>query len=233
MDTRRSFYIPTHVVFGSIIIILGVLFTLDNIGALSSHDYLRFWPVLIILYALTLIAQPRATHSRPGGFIWLLVGVALLIDRLGIWEVRLWDYWPLLLVLIGFFIIRRSGTRPDRAGTDSSQSADSTVDGFALLSSVRRTCNSKEFKGGNLTSIWGGIELDLRTASISSGPAIVDVFALWGGIDIIVPRDWTVIVKGTPILGGFEDKTEQQPGELPKHLVVSGIVIMGGADIKN
>jgi len=59
------------------------------------------------------------------------------------------------------------------------------------------------------------------------------VFAIWGGIDIKVPQDWTVVVEGTPFLGGFEDRTVQHPGNPSKRLVIRGIVIMGGADIKN
>lgn len=233
METKRLFRPQPQLILGIIIIIVGILFTLDNIGVLYARDYLRFWPVFIIVYALVQIVQPRTTHNRLGGFIWLIIGVALLIDRLGFLDIRLWDFWPLLLVMLGFLFIRRSWVPSPHAGTKLPESADDTVSGFAFMSGVRRTITSQDFKGGSLTSIWGGCELDLRQASISSGTAMIDVFALWGGVDIKVPQNWTIVVEGTPFLGGFEDNTLQQHGNSSKRLVVRGIVIMGGADIKN
>jgi predicted membrane protein len=101
------------------------------------------------------------------------------------------------------------------------------------MSGVRRTLTSQDFKGGQLTAIMGGCEVDLRHASISGGTAVLDLFAFWGGIDIKVPQDWRVVVEGTPFLGGFEDKTLQQPGDASKRLVIRGTVIMGGAEITN
>jgi hypothetical protein len=56
---------------------------------------------------------------------------------------------------------------------------------------------------------------------------------MWGGIEIYVPRDWHVTVSGFPLLGGFEDKTYQQPGEASGHLVVKGMAVMGGVEVKN
>jgi predicted membrane protein len=51
----------------------------------------------------------------------------------------------------------------------------------------------------------GGIELDLRQAGTENGTAVIDVFVLWGGIEITVPPDWAVSNEITPIMGGAED----------------------------
>ena len=50
----------------------------------------------------------------------------------------------------------------------------------------------------------GGCEIDLRHASID-GEAVIDIFALWGGVELRVPPDWTVVSRVTPILGGVDD----------------------------
>lgn len=237
METKGVFRATPQLILGIMFIIVGMLYALDNMGLLYARDYLRFWPVFVIVYGLARIVQPRGTLGRFGGVIWLLVGIALLIDRLGVFDIRFWDLWPLLLVLIGFQVIRRSWaprTAPSaRPGTDSPTSADNVVSGFALMSGVRRTITSQDFRGGDLTAIMGGCEVDLRQASISGGTAVLDLFVFWGGIDIKVPQDWTVVVEGTPILGGFEDKTVQDSGSSSKRLVIKGIVIMGGTEIHN
>lgn len=237
METNRLYRIAPQFVLGMIIIIVGVLFTLDNLRVLYAEEYLRYWPALIIIYGLVRIAQPRGTQGRFGGLVWLLIGIALLIDTLGFLGLRLRDLWPLLLVLFGFLILRRSwGPRtalPADTDSGSTSTSDNFISGFALMSGVRRTVTSKDFRGGNLTAIMGGCEVDLRQASIAGGTAVLDIFAFWGGIDIRVPQDWTVIVEGTPFLGGFEDETRQESVTSSKRLVIKGVAIMGGAEIKN
>ena len=59
------------------------------------------------------------------------------------------------------------------------------------------------------------------------------MFALWGGIEIRVPPDWTVVSKITPILGGVDDKTRPPQGASRHCLVLRGFVVMAGVEIKN
>jgi predicted membrane protein len=237
MESKRSLRVAPQIVLGIIIIMVGVLFMLDHMGVLYASDYLCYWPVLIILYGLARIAQPWGVHGRFGGFVWLLVGIALLIDTLGFMGLRFKDFWPVLLVLFGFLLIRRSWTprtaQFPHTDTDAPASPDDVVLASAFMSGVRRTITSQDFKGGNLTAFMGGCEIDLRQASISSGKAVLDIFAWWGGINIKVPPDWTVVVEATPFMGGIDDKTVRQPVGTPKQLVIRGLAIMGGVDIKN
>jgi hypothetical protein len=65
-----------------------------------------------------------------------------------------------------------------------------------------------------------------------TGEAVINVFAFWGGVTIKVPPDWTVILHGTPIMGGFEEKTATPPDD-SKRLIVRGYAIMGGVEVKN
>jgi len=62
---------------------------------------------------------------------------------------------------------------------------------------------------------------------------VLDVFAMWGGIEILVPADWGVVVQGTPIMGAFEDKTSPPRDGSGAKLIIKGVVIMGGVEIKN
>ena len=78
----------------------------------------------------------------------------------------------------------------------------------------------------------GGCEIDLRNAEIN-GDAAIDVFAMWGGIEIRVPENWTVIGRVTPLMGGFEDHTRAPQAASAHRLIVRGMVIMGGVEIKN
>jgi hypothetical protein len=105
---------------------------------------------------------------------------------------------------------------------------------LAIMGGVSRRSSSQAFQGADLTAVMGGCEIDLRQASIAQGTeATIEVFAFWGGIEIQVPEDWTVVTRVMPLMGGVEDKTRVLPGAYEKRLVVRGIVVMGGAGIKN
>ena len=71
----------------------------------------------------------------------------------------------------------------------------------------------------------------MRSASLE-GEAVIHIFAVMGGITIKCPVDWTVVLEGTPILGGFDEKTAPPPDN-NKRLVVRGYAIMGGVEIRN
>lgn len=218
-----------QLVLGLCIVLVGVLFTLDNMGLAYAEDYLRYWPLGLV--AIGLVKLWQAGKGQGGGFgglVFVAVGLVLLFDSLDMFHIRIDQLWPMLLVLFGGSMVWRGlyGTRA-RAG----DSAD-TVSGIAILGGVKRRNNSATFKGGDLTAIMGGCEIDLRQAAID-GEAGIEVFAMWGGIEIRVPENWTVINRVVPLLGGVEDKTHPPQGTTAHRLVLRGFAVMGGIDVKN
>jgi predicted membrane protein len=245
-----------RLVLGLVVIAIGALFTLDKLGYVNAGEFWEYWPVILIAVGLGRMIQPRGTHGRGFGVVLIVIGLWFLLSNLDVIDYRVWDFWPVLLVLLGISIVWRAITRPSweghsrpvneavsedvRAGSPpaagpAERVSDDTsvVNGFAFLGVVRRKSVSQAFRGGELTAVMGGIELDVRGASIQGGQATLDTFAFWGGIEIKVPQDWTVVVQGTPILGGFSDKTTRLGGDGSKLLVIKGTALMGGVEIKN
>lgn len=241
METNRARGFTPQLVLGLIVVFLGVIFTLNNIGLIDSEDYLQYWPSFLIIYGLVRLYDGRTSSARIWAAGWLIVGTILLLNNLDVTNIHVWDYWPLILVLIGFGMMRGSVTRHQRvrsfSGAIASESVgtddDSVINGIAILGGYRRTNSSQNFRGGELTAIMGGVELDLRDASIKEEDAVLDLFAFWGGAKIRVPEDWTISLQGVPILGGFEDKTRPPRADTGKRLVIKGYAIMGGAEISN
>src|SRR5258708_23623682 len=98
--------------------------------------------------------------------------------------------------------------------------------------------SSRYFKGGYIPAIFGGIELDLTEANIEGNEATLAISAIFGGVEVRVPRNWQVAFRGAPIFGGIEDKTrtarvDDPASPNPKTLVITGAVIFGGLEIKN
>ncbi|MBA3297074.1 MAG: hypothetical protein H0U19_09070 [Acidobacteria bacterium] len=232
MEPRRepAVRLTPHVMFGLTIIFIGVVFTLDNLHIARAEDYLRYWPAGLIVIGLAKLTQVRRGCGNPvGGVIFVAIGSWMLLDALDVIDVSVLDFWPLLLVFVGGMVVWQGlRGRQQRAGSN----VNDTINAVAILSGVNRGSNSIAFRGGELSAFMGGCEVDLRQAAIN-GDAVIDVFAMWGGIEIRVPDNWTVIGKVNPIMGGFEDLTRAPQTATTHRLTVRGMVLMGGVEIKN
>ncbi|HTI39872.1 MAG TPA: DUF5668 domain-containing protein [Vicinamibacterales bacterium] len=229
--TPRSRFTP-QVLLGLTVIVVGVLFTLDNLNIIDASDYLQYWPAVLVAFGvLKLWHAMRDGRGWAGGIIFIAVGAWMLFERIVYIRIEIRDVWPLMFVCLGGYLVWRGVTgarRPRPADGDAHMSA------IAIMSGINRGSNSPVFDGADLTAVMGGCEIDLRQASIAAGTTpVIDVFAFWGGIEVRVPEDWTVVTRVTPLLGGVEDQTRPQQGATSKRVEVRGTAIMGGVVIKN
>ncbi|RMH23403.1 MAG: hypothetical protein D6696_00575 [Acidobacteria bacterium] len=231
MAEERSIRGTPRIALGLLLIVFGVLLALDRLG---FDDVWSYWPVLLIALGIARLQGAGDARGRRAGAILLVVGGLFLLDdrRLGILGVGTWDLLPVLFLLFGAALVWRgiAGRREPQPEVD----AAAVINGLAICGGASRSSASSNFKGGDLVAIMGGVEVDLTRARIAGGPAVIDVFALWGGVEIRVPRDWSVSLEGIPLLGGFEDHTVQpRSGEEAGQLIVRGLAIMGGVEVKN
>jgi predicted membrane protein len=230
-STESGFRLTPQLLLGLIIIGIGLVFTLDNLGVANFVDYIRYWPLALVAVGLLKLHQARETGGTLAGFLLIAAGAWLLLGSFGIVHVRVRQLWPMILVFFGATLVWQ-GLHARQRASGTAGDANSTISGLAVLGGVARGNNSRDFRGGDLTAVMGGCEIDLRQAAID-GEADLNVFAMWGGIEIRVPEDWTVIGRVTPILGGFEDKTRPPQGASTHRLIVRGFAIMGGVEVKN
>jgi hypothetical protein len=156
------------------------------------------------------------------GFV--LLGVILLAFTSG--QMNFQRFLALLLLLVGGSIAWRAlRPRPPRA------SSRSGIDVMAILGGSKTVNSSPDFQGGQALAVMGGCEVDLRKATISQEDAVLDVFAFWGGVVLQVPEEWEVDNRVNAFLGGIEDKTHGVHSK--QRLILTGTVIMGGAEVKN
>jgi predicted membrane protein len=123
-----------------------------------------------------------------------------------------------------------NGSQPTAAERDN-DGRDSNFSGTAFLSGIQHQNNSSAFRRADLSAFMGGVDLDLREATMEGDEARIEVSALMGGVSVRVPRNWRVVNRVTTLMGGFEDHTRQS--DTNKRLVVEGTVLMGGLEIKN
>jgi hypothetical protein len=223
-----------QVAIGLMVIAVGVIFTLDNLGIIFAEDYLRYWPLtLVVIGAIKLWSARKDGVGWLSGLLFLGIGSYMVINRITYIRFDARQIIPLFLVFLGGYMVWRGFF----GGSRSSRSDGlNRFSGLAILGGVARQSNSPAFEGADLTAILGGCEVDLREASIAPNTdAVIEVFAFWGGIDIKVPDDWLVINRVLPLMGGVDDKTRPPVNSSTpvKRLIIRGIVIMGGVGVKN
>ena len=226
-----GFRFTPQLLLGLMVIAAGVVLMLDNLGIAPLTRFFQYWPAGLVAIGLVKLWQARDGKGGTfSGVLFALAGSWLLLDEFTTLEVDFQDVWPLFLVILGAYIVWQgmSGAHRTRQPLDS----HSTVSAIAILGGVARGNNSRAFRGGELTAVMGGCEIDLRQASIN-GDAVIDIFTMWGGIDIRVPEDWSVESRIVPLLGGVEDKTRAPQGATNHRLTLRGFAIMGGVEIKN
>lgn len=248
-----------HLFSGLVFVTVGAVFLLGNMGILDVDRIIRFWPVILIAAGLFKIVESGEDYAQSGGIFWVVVGGLFLLGNLGILRVAFRDLWPVVLIGIGALMLWRSaltrrtvrefsenptppGPSESRAGSETTvapteprvaTSSNSILSAMAILGSVERRNNCQDFRGGSATAVMGRCEIDLRAAAITAPhEPVLEVFAMWGGIEVRVPPDWTVVSQVDPILGGYDDAT-QPPKQESKRFVIRGSVIMGGIEVTN
>ena len=216
-----------RVITGIIITALGVSALL---GALNIFPFWEtfgsWWPTLVILGGIfVLIGDFRRNYIW--GIVLLIIGGLLLLKTQGLLDFSFFSLIvPIIIIAAGLSVLLHT---KNRSKIDTSSN---NADDIAVIFSGSETKNkSKNYEGGKVTAIFGGAVLDLRDAKLS-GQATLDVFALCGGIELRVPRDWKVVSKIAPIAGGVENKSEGSDDHKGPVLVLTGTVTFGGVDIK-
>lgn len=228
----RGRLVTGHMVVGAIFLALGILWTLDNLEVMDAERYTRWWPALLLGWGLAQLTGLFGGRKPIAGTIWTFVGAWLLLRVTGVVSRDILDFWPLALVLIGGTLVYRA-LRTNAGTATGSSDANPALNSFTFMAGTDRTVTSDAFRGGEVSVIMAGAQIDLRGSRPAGDRAVIDVFAFMGGIDLIVPETWRVVSEVTAVMGAFEDGTRKQASPGAPVLVVRGVVIMGGVEVKN
>jgi len=104
----------------------------------------------------------------------------------------------------------------------------------AVFGGVNRHIAAQDFHGAQCTAIFGGCKIDLRDAQMPGHEAVVETYAIFGGVEIRVPDDWEVVNRNLSLFGGVNDRTRRSvSGPATKTLILNGATIFGGTTVRN
>ena len=245
---------------GVALVALGAMFLLENSGLLGPDARIvaTYWPAFLIAVGLWgLLAGGFRFRFFP--LVILAVGVAFLLSNLDLldWSGRL--IWPAVLIVVGLALLSRQRFSPRRSRRSSrssrtSQASAEVIEGGSsagqeetrdqerergfrasyFFSGGKEQATSPEFSGGEISVVFGGMELDLREASLVHGKAVLEVTVVCGGLELRVPREWRVAIDTTTLFGGTEVKRSQpSSSQATGELTITGTVVFGGIEVKD
>jgi predicted membrane protein len=236
MQNNKS---DSRMIIGILLIVLGVLFMFESMGLmeLSIGKYVFSWKTFLIFLGLILFFNKKRKVS---GIVLMSLGVSFWFPSLFGVDVRFHQvFLPLALIGVGALIVSKRGrvNREEKFVDDENGEKvyeSDVVNDLPIFGGAHKIIESKNFKGGTLTSVFGSTELNLVNAEMEK-ECIIDVFTLFGGTTLIIPNDWKVESDAVTILGGFNDKRRIVRSEVDpdKTLVIKGVVIFGGIEVKS
>jgi predicted membrane protein len=231
-----------RVLGGFVFILVGLVFFLKTMGVFFP-DWLFSWPMLLI--TIGVFVGARHLFRGAGWIVMILVGGAFLIDRT-IPDLSLTKFvWPAVIILIGLSMMvgSRKRWRGKKWGewkewNDESFSGDVSSEdriySHSVFSAVKKNIISKNFKGGEISCVFGGAEINLSQADFE-GTIEIELSQVFGGAKLIVPSNWKIKHETSAVFGGIEDNRPQNPGmeDSTKVLILKGSVVFGGVEITN
>ena len=247
----------SRVFSGLLFLAIGCTFLLQRMGFPFPY-WLFTWPMILIVIGL--FDGIKNNFRGPVWALLLLVGGIFLFDIIEpAYSLKRFT-WPLIIIALGLIVIfrpKRTRNRyyapmqddqlpyepapeksayiePVQHSGPGNSGSEEYLDAVAIFGGTRRVVVSKNFKGGDLVSLFGGHEIDLRQADIH-GKVILEVTQIFGGTKLILPSGWHIKSEMVALMGGIEDK-RQMPSVIinpEKILVLKGTTIFGGIDIRN
>ena len=218
----------TKLFIGLIIVAIGVSLLFGQLGLESifgfSFTYLLslLWPLIIIVLGFSIWFGGKNT----AGLIISAIGLFFLLNV--ILSINVWSlFWPLLLIAIGFLILFKGSVK---ATVDKSSENFFSVN--TVFSGSEKKIVSQNFEGGNIFTLFGGCDIDLRKAKLNPEGANVDMTVVFGGAKVLVPEYVEVISEGSAVFGAWENKANSSTGKNAPVLRISGSAVFGGVEIK-
>ncbi len=222
-----------NILWGLVFIAIGLIFGLNAMGVTNINIFFRGWWTLFII--VPSIIEFIKGEGRVWSFIWLVVGIVLLLCAQGFLSFNLIGklIFPFILVMIGISILFRDSIHKKVNGKikELNSNKDNLQEYCATFGSQNADFAGQDFNGANLDAVFGSVELRLEKANITKD-AIINANAIFGGIEITVPTNVNIKVKSTPIFGGTSNKAKNQYNESLPTIYINSNAIFGGVEIK-
>lgn len=223
------------VAVGVVLVLAGLFLILRNTGIFPNfiNRVIFSWQMLLIVIGLIMTVN---SGKKTAGIIVMAVGGFFMIPLLFRQTFHMYSlFWPAIFIIAGVLFISSKG-RGWSGKISRGTSGDDYIDYINIFSGGDRQIVSPNFRGGKITAVFGGTELDLTKAGLAPGRNEIEIACVFGGVTIIVPETWYVTIEVIPVLGAFSDSRKLKPDSSPdpdNQLIIKGTVVIGGGEVKS
>ncbi|WP_439028621.1 LiaF transmembrane domain-containing protein [Haloarchaeobius sp. DT45] len=197
---------------GALLVLAGVVLLLDTTG-LFPLDITALVPTFLLAFGVYVLFAREFTRV-----FWPLVLVTVALGwqlvALGVTtEARVWDYWPVFLIILGVSVIVRRRQQVYR------------------IDDVWFTNHGIDFEDldtREVIAVFDDAFVDLREAD---APVAVECVAIFGDVTVLVPDDWTVATTAIEVVGDVEDLRLDHPTDDPD-AVIDGLTVFGDVVVR-
>lgn len=233
------------IVFGTLVLGAGVTLLGFNTGYFPAEwKHVVFsWPSLIVAVGLINIFDRK---SWPFGLVMMIVGGVYLSSMTKQLPFDFHSvFWPVLLMGIGLMIVlkktfgwkhkKECGGRRWKNEVNTTFLAEGQINESNVFGGSKRIISEENFRGGKIENVFGGSEIDFRNSKLAEGENILEINSVFGGIAMIVPPDWNIVIEMSSVMGGFVDKRRVLKNDNPNgpKLIIRGSSVFGGGEIKS
>lgn len=231
-----------RIVFALILIVFGCGILISNLNFLSAplHSIIFSWESLLITLGLVFIFVKKEFFT---GMVLVFISVIFISPAIVMFilpDIHINNFnserlfFPFFTIAIGIYVlVKHKRCQISNSKENDSQSAD-YVDELKIFSGGETTILSDNFRGGRITCIFGGVQIDCSKAKLSNDFNQLDMFLMMGGCSLIIPSSWNVKMQSTVFLAGISDKRKISVRFITdenKELLIRGIICMGGCEI--
>lgn len=213
-----------RIIVGAIFVVLGLGVLLDQLDVIHFSQIIStWWPLIFVIIGLMQLFN-RANSSVISGFIFIAVGITLLLHTLFEMNVMK-SIFPFIFIVIGLSIIFSKRTKKQY---DIYKRRET----FALFAETNAVNNANPYTDSSVGAIFGSANIDLREAIFTDPSTEIETMAVFGNVTIMVPNHVRVEFSGVPILGIFEDKTRFHAADGEKvTLLCKALIVFGSVEV--
>ena len=164
----------------------------------------------------------RTNRSLWPGVIIIIIGLLFLLESLEVASFRylIRTYWPVLLILVGLGILFRGrrGSDPSRTSERAeppslgSETSADRISESSFFGNISLKLTSKNFGGGTLSAVFGGIDLNLSSAELAPGEQRLGMNSVFGSCRVTLPKEVGVFVRASCLFGDMTVMNQKKEG---------------------
>jgi hypothetical protein len=96
-----------HFIVGVLILLVGVVLLLGQIGFVDADKIFMFWPLILLYFGVNRFMRHPGTVGWFWGGVLILLGISFQLQELGLSHVHVVVIWPVFLICAGILLILR------------------------------------------------------------------------------------------------------------------------------